>query len=127
MQVIIDNSEEAEARFGFKANNEWAAVTLPREKKSLLEIFSLALKNRDQSFRDITHLAVVVSRGRFTAERVAVVMANALALALKIRLVKVNDFDFTAADQALAAAQFGYLLPEYSTGVHINGAVKHAI
>lgn len=124
MNLLIDNSAEGEAVFYLNegSGGRWRPFVFKTgEKTVLLDLFDRTLKRAGKKLKDLRCLAVVVGRGRFTATRVAVTMANALAFCLKIPVVAVKDLNWKKINAALKKARPGvYVSAKYSGEANIG-------
>lgn len=129
MIVIIDNTAENEVVFYVQKNKNWLIKKCVNHHKSLLERLALFLSKNNYRIQDISGLAVLVGRGRFTATRIAVTMANSLAYALSVPIISyVNhntQIDFDQITELLRKTKKKvYISAKYSAPVHIGGKIK---
>ncbi len=89
MKLLIDNSEESEVIICAKIQKWKKFVIKNKAQKPLLVILNNFLSKNKKKLTDITGIAVVVGKGRFTATRIAVTVVNTLGYALKIPVVSV--------------------------------------
>lgn len=122
MKLLIDNSEESEIIICAK-NQKWEKFVISNKaQKPLLLILENFLFKNKKNFKDITGIAVVVGKGRFTATRIAVTIVNTLGYALKIPVVSVISSDTELAEKAFKKAKPGvFISAKYSGEAHIGG------
>lgn len=133
MFLIIDNTEDgtstrsaAAVRYGASkvAFSFWLDNKFVQRKYEGAVLFCLEklLVNLKLKLKDIKCLGVVVGEGRFTATRLAVTAANALAYSLKIPVVALpKNFDQAAALKLAKSARAGkYVAPIYSAEARID-------
>ncbi len=124
MKLIIDNSRNEQIIFYLKEKNNWVKKETSC-KKPLLACLEAVLKKNNKKIDDLTGVAVVVGAGRFTAERIAVTVANAMALSLNIPVVAISDTSTSLADKKFLSAKSGvYISAKYSGEAHIGGKNK---
>ena len=123
MFVIVDNTEEGKVIFSFSLNNKFIQRTYKaNDSKGVLFCLEKLLADLKLKLKDINCLGVVMGEGRFTATRLAVTAANALAYSLKIPVVALPK-NFTQADAlklAKSAKAGKYIVPTYSAEVRIG-------
>jgi len=92
MYLLIDNSTEHQIIIHYYINNSWQKKEFFLDELSLVGVIENLLKNENITLSGLEGLAVVISKGRFTATRVAVTTVNTLAFALKIPVVAVTEW-----------------------------------
>ena len=122
MKILIDNSEENEIIICAK-NKKWEKFTISNKaRKPLLVILNNFLSKNKKNLADLTGIAVVVGKGRFTATRIAVTIVNTLGYALAIPVVSVISNNTELADKAFKKYKPGiFVSAKYSGEAHIGG------
>lgn len=122
MKLLIDNSDENKIIICAK-NKKWEKFNINNKaQKSLLVVLKNFLSKNKKKLRDITGIAVVVGKGRFTATRIAVTVINTLGYTLKIPVVSVISNDVDLVEKAFKKAKQGvYVSAKYSGEAHIGG------
>ena len=88
MYIAIDTGENERIVFRFFSGKDWQRFEYPYQNEDALLVgLNELLKQHQAKLADITGLAVRVGKGRFTATRVAITMANTLAFALRIPVI----------------------------------------
>jgi tRNA A37 threonylcarbamoyladenosine modification protein TsaB len=125
MYLVIDSSEGETVRlYTSDAAGAWQEqVQTGVAVGQLLVVIESALQKIGKNVSEVGGIAVVVGKGRFTATRVAVTIANTLAYALNINVVGLAAIDFgTVAEQIKNTPVGQYILPTYSAPARIGGA-----
>jgi tRNA A37 threonylcarbamoyladenosine modification protein TsaB len=123
MFLIIDNSEEGRIILSFLLNNKFVQRIYKKTKNpSALIYLEKLLFGLKLTLKDIKYLGVVVGAGRFTASRLAVTAANALAFSLKIPVVGLpKNFNQTSVLKKIKSVRAGrYVLPKYSGEARVS-------
>lgn len=123
MFLIVDNTEEAKIIFSFTLDNKFVQrIFKTNDSKGVLFCLEKLLTGLKMKLRDIKCLGVVVGEGRFTAIRLAVTAANALAYSLKIPVVALpKNFTQVVALKLAKSARVGkYVVPIYSAEAHVG-------
>ncbi len=120
MYLVIDNSADNRVLFYAYLNTKWVQGELDLNKKSLLSALVEFANSIDQQINDIEGIAVVVGLGKFTATRVAVTVANALALSLAIPVLAVDQFNENLNQQLASTPKGIYLSARYSAPANIG-------
>jgi len=122
MKILIDNSNENEIIICAKIHKWKKFVIKNKAQKSLLVILEHFLSKNKKKLTDITGIAVVVGKGRFTATRVAVTVTNTLGHALNIPVVPVISNNEELVEEAFKKAKPGvFVSAKYSGEAHIGG------
>lgn len=126
MRIIIDNSLDDVCIFYLKTGSGWIRKTVNNSGgEPLLAGFQSVLKKLKKELSDIDGIAVVVGKGRFTATRVAVTVANTLAYAFHIPVVALNRADTSEADRKFGKSRKGvYISAKYSGEAHIGNGKR---
>jgi tRNA A37 threonylcarbamoyladenosine modification protein TsaB len=115
MYLVIDNTAVDEIVLYTSAEDEWQAFRYTgTEEDALLRAIDEALRDRSVTLEVVEGLAIRVGKGRFTATRVAVTVANTLAYVRHIPVVAVVDVDFTTIVQTIAETPIG----QYATAIY---------
>ncbi|MBI5221846.1 MAG: hypothetical protein HY979_03505 [Candidatus Magasanikbacteria bacterium] len=120
MYLVIDNSGDNQVLVYAYLNTKWVQAEMDLNKKSLLAALVEYTDSIGQQVPDIKGIAVVVGLGKFTATRVAVTVANALALALSIPVLAVDKFSENLDEQLAVAPKGVYISARYSAPAHIG-------
>lgn len=126
MKLIIDNSSEQFVFFYLKIGGRWLKDKRRFSSTPLTVLLDAAVKKHKKKIQDISGVAVLIGKGRFTATRIAVTVANTLSFALKIPVAGLNSLnspdDFKAAENKLNKGRPGaYISAKYSAEAHISG------
>ncbi|MDD2758393.1 MAG: hypothetical protein PHD72_03430 [Patescibacteria group bacterium] len=124
MKLLIDNSLEDQVVFCLSISDGWKKFVFSQtvRPKPLLVFLEALLSKQKKHLTDLSGVAVVIGRGRFTATRIAVTVANTLAYALAIPVVGVTEADFKLVDKKLKQAKIGvYISAKYSGEANIGG------
>lgn len=124
MYLVIDNSGEKQIKIAVSDDQgEWRTDEVERpESGGVLSAIVDLLAKSGRVLSEITGLAVVIGKGRFTQTRVAAVVANVLGFTNKIPTIALVDFDLAKAYLTLKSAKAGeYIMPKYSANAHIGG------
>jgi len=128
MYLLIDNSAEGEAVFYLseRPSGRWKKFSFAVSDKSvLLVLLDKVLKQAGKKLTDLRGLVVRVGLGRFTATRVAVTVANAMAFCLKIPVISATDLNWKKIETALKKAKAGvYVSAKYSGEANIGKKLK---
>lgn len=124
MYLLVDNSAEEKVVFAYTDGAKWKKVEFSRpenDKVSLLSLLDKLLKKINLKLSDICGIAVAVGKGKFTATRIAVTLANALAYSLKIPVMAAGDENGAALLKKLKTAKPGiYVSAKYSAEATIG-------
>jgi len=122
MYILVDNSKDGELNFFYTLNTKWVQQVFRTEQSlDLLSALDDCLKKIGKKISDLRGLAVVVGKGRFTATRVAVTVANTLAYTLQIPVVAMKDPDTAQAVNMIESAPVGqYVSAKYSGEANIG-------
>ena len=123
MYLLVDNSANDKIFVHYYLNTKWIQCKFDKNK-DLLEIVDQLLLDESKQLTDLRGLAVVVSKGKFTATRIAVTVVNTLSYALQIPVLAVTDWyeDLIKDIQASPVGQ--YVSAQYSAPANIGGG-KH--
>ena len=123
MYLLVDNSANDNIFVHYYLNTKWIQCEFDKNK-DLLEIVDQLLLDESKQLADLRGLAVVVSKGKFTATRIAVTVVNTLSYALQIPVLAVTDWyeDLIKDIQASPVGQ--YVSAQYSAPANIGGG-KH--
>ena len=105
---------------------EWHTVSYPYDSEgALLRSIGILLNTESVQLADVMGIAVRVSKGKFTATRIAVTVANTLAYSLHIPVVAYKEFDGPNLIKMLQEAQPDlYVSAEYSAEARIGPPAK---
>lgn len=128
MYALLDNSQAEEIQiFASTAKGAWKRESFSRATNDVLGALQALLINAGCTLKDLQGLAVVVGQGRFTATRIATVVANTLAFAQNIAVIAVPAPDTELAWALLQTATKGqFIIPSYSAEAHIGGKPQAA-
>lgn len=124
MYLFIDNSDDEKIILKLFVNNIWVQAGFLVNKYQLLVAIDHFLVAQNISMRDIRGLAVLVGKGRFTATRIAVTVANTLALALAIPVIGVKMFAENMSSQIDSTPVGRLISAEYSGEANIGTKKK---
>lgn len=135
MFLALDNSVEDKVDFYFfndrsnltenvALNTKWVQHSVPVFGKGLLVLLTETLEKNSISINDLTGLAVLTGRGRFTATRIAVTVANTIAYSLQIPIVGVADFDWDNLSDQIKNTPVGRLVSATYSGEASIGKAK---
>lgn len=126
MYILIDNSKDDGLSIFYTLNTKWVqAVFSTKRGIDLLSAIDSCLSKARKKISDLSGLAVVVGRGRFTATRVAATVANTLSYALRIPAAAVNELDTARAVAAIKKVPAGqYISAQYSGEANIGKKKK---
>jgi len=123
MQILLDNSETGKISFVYTLDTKIIhcqeyAVSIAVSPLIYLERL---LKKVKKQLADVTGLAVIIGKGSFTSTRVAVTLANTLALALQIPVAAVEGGKKERWLEILSLRKKGeYILAQYSGPANIG-------
>lgn len=122
MYLYIDNSSVNELLLSYALNTKWVSIVFSTEENpDILFYINKALKANRRSLKDLTGLAVRIGQGRFTATRVAVTIANALAFVLRIPVIGVGEARLDHLIQKIKKTPLGrYVSAKYSGEANIG-------
>jgi tRNA A37 threonylcarbamoyladenosine modification protein TsaB len=123
MFLFLNNREEGELVISAWMNNKIVQRNYAVKKNNdFLLCLENFLSSQKSILKDLNGLGVVMGVGRFTATRLLVTMANALAYSLKIPVLRLDhNFDMQTALAQIKKVKIGeYILPVYSSEPHIN-------
>ncbi len=124
MYLLVDNSADEKVIFVYTDGAKWKKIEfgcLQNSRVFLLSLLDKLLKKTKHKLSDIDGIAVVVGKGKFTATRIAVTMANTLAYALKIPVIGVIDESKTGLLKKIKIAKPGiYVSAKYSAEATIG-------
>ena len=122
MYLLVDNSLPDTVVFQYVDDAAKTERILSRSPGGLLVSIQAFLAELHLEISDLSGLAVVVGKGRFTATRVAVTIANTLAFAQEIPVLAVKEFTDPHWLQALQEAIPGrFIAAEYSAEPRVGG------
>ena len=128
MYLLVDNSADEKVIFAYTDGAKWKKVEFIRPENnrvSLLLFLDKLLKKLKYKLSDIGGIAVVVGKGKFTATRIAVTMANTLAYALKIPVIGAVDESGAGLFKKIKTAKPGiYISAKYSAAATIGKRKK---
>lgn len=127
MFLFLNNHEEDKLAVSAWMNNKLVQRNYAVKKNNdFLLCLEKFLSSQKLTLKDLAGLGVVMGVGRFTATRLLVTMANALAYSLKIPVSRLDhNFDAQSALAQVKQAKTGkYILPVYSSEPHINSKSK---
>ncbi|MFA6485815.1 MAG: hypothetical protein WCT40_00385 [Candidatus Magasanikbacteria bacterium] len=116
MRLLLDNSSN-DTIVWMPENGEWFEFG---QKLGVLAGLEALLKKKNVKLADVSGLAVVVGRGRFTSTRIAATVANTLAYALQIPIVAVNDSREKWLDKLSVQPVGQYISAQYSAEANIG-------
>ncbi|OGH68841.1 MAG: hypothetical protein A3I29_01570 [Candidatus Magasanikbacteria bacterium RIFCSPLOWO2_02_FULL_44_11] len=122
MYIAIDTGENERIVFRFFSGKDWQRFEYPYQNEDALLVgLNELLKQHQAKLADITGLAVRVGKGRFTATRVAITMANTLAFALRIPVISYTESSPANLEKRLSETPSGqYAQAEYSAPASIG-------
>lgn len=123
MYLLIDNSSNDKILVHYYLDTKWVQREFDKDKDLLVSIDQL-LSDEGKQLSDLRGFAVVVGKGKFTATRIAVTVANTLSYALQIPVLAVGDWyeDLIKDIQASPVGQ--YVSAAYSASANIGGGKK---
>lgn len=122
MYALLDTSDPEQIHLALVNGLSVKDYFFARANYSLLQAVIKSLEEADATLSSLTGVAVVVGLGRFTATRIATVVGNTLAYALRMPVVAVSSFNPGQAAVLLQSRPPGeYIVPVYSAGAHIGG------
>ncbi|KKQ40941.1 MAG: peptidase M22 glycoprotease [Candidatus Magasanikbacteria bacterium GW2011_GWA2_37_8] len=135
MFLALDNSDEDKIDFYFFNDNynpaensaldtKWVQHSVSVSGKGLLELLTVILEKNNISIKDLSGLAVLIGRGRFTATRIAVTVANTIAYSLQIPIIGVSDFNWNDLSNQIKNTPVGQLVSATYSGEANIGSVK---
>lgn len=124
MYLFLDNTAEQEIFLSSFAEGKWSEKAYKQNRaspKPLLFYVDKFLKNSGAALADLSGLAVLIGKGRFTSTRVAVTTANALAFALNIPVIGVSEKSYKDIEKKLKSSRRGvYVSAKYSGEANIG-------
>lgn len=122
MYLGIDNSDFDKIILYSSVNDGWESFEFSKNKyPNIISAVNVLLKKKKVKLSQLKGIAVRVGVGSFTAARVAVVMANTLAFALKIPVVGVAEFNIEPVKLFKNKKVGIYVLPTYYAEPRIGG------
>lgn len=121
MYLLIDNSSNDKILVHYCVDTKWVQREFDKDNDLLVSIDQLLLDHAKR-LSDLRGLAVVVGKGKFTATRIAVTVANTLSYALQIQVLAVDGWyeDLIKDIQASPVGQ--YVSAAYSAPANIGGS-----
>lgn len=113
----MDDQIEIRIYYGGK----WHQRIFHSNQYNLLAAIDKTIKIHKLNLFDLKGIAAAAGKGRFTASRVAVTVANTLALACHARVVAVDKFDVNLAAKIRRAKLGCYISAKYSGEAKIGG------
>ncbi len=121
MYLLIDNSLDDKVIIHYCLDTDWIQCEFDKNDQGLLVTVNQVLSNVDKQLSDLRGLAVIVGRGKFTATRIAVTLANTLSYALQIPVLAVDNW-FENIQKNIQASPVGqYVSAQYSAPANIGG------
>ncbi|MFA6423748.1 MAG: hypothetical protein WCV83_00345 [Candidatus Magasanikbacteria bacterium] len=124
MYLLIDNSLDDKVVFHYCLDTKWVQREFDRTEQIILGLLEQLLLEENKQLSDLRGLAVVVGKGKFTATRIAVTIANTLAYSLQIPVVAVDGWTENLKKNIQASPVGQYVSAQYSAPANIGG-VKH--
>lgn len=124
MLLFIDLSEPVAIRLGVYQGGAWSEhVTSFEHSGGLMGWIQDVFDSLGQPLSAISAIGVVLGKGRFTATRIAVTVANSLGFALQVPVVGVRDLDLNdeLVKKLESTTGLQYVAAEYSAEAHIGG------
>jgi tRNA A37 threonylcarbamoyladenosine modification protein TsaB len=126
MYLILDPSEEQQTRLVWSTNGElWQETSWSTTRsRNVLVGLEQFLNEKDCLLSAIKGLAIVVGKGRFTATRVAVIIANVLRFSLQIPVISLKEIPKNTGDihAVFDSDSASYIHPRYSGLPHLGGS-----
>jgi hypothetical protein len=119
---MIDNSLDDKTVFHYCLDTDWVQREFDRDGQDLLAIIDRLLSDENKQLSDLRGLAVVVGKGKFTATRIAVTVANTLSYALKIPVLAVDGWYENLTKDIQSSPVGQYVSAQYSAPAHIGGS-----
>lgn len=109
-------------RFAPEPSSEWRTCSVPAKNGALLGVVVDELATYSCTLADVTGVAVCMGQGRFTVTRVAVVVANMIAFARTVPVVRVDaDASVATVYAALSSVPAAsYITPLYNAPARIG-------
>lgn len=121
MYLFLDNSVVDKIVIKLGGGSKWSTHTFSGAKYVLLTALDSALKKNKLTLKKLKGVAVLTGQGRFTALRIAVTVANSLALSLNIPVLAVNKFEPNLDKKLRATSKKIFISAKYSAGANIGG------
>lgn len=125
MYLFIDSSGDDLLRLATSADGvRWQEFTLPcTNSGAVLPLIEKTLTDAGKTVADLLGVAVLVGKGRFTATRVTVTIANTLGYALSIPVISLAEATLVDLSSQFANAVAGqYVHASYSAPARIGPA-----
>lgn len=120
MFLLIDNSADEMIVFHGYVDNSWIQKQYLAQKYSVVGALEQFLRDVNKRLPDLCGLAVVIGKGKFTATRIAVTVANALAYALKVPVLTVDGWVENLHDRIVEMPVGQYVSAKYSGEANIG-------
>ena len=120
MYFFIDNSDEQKIILSIWLNNKMVQEEFETDKYILLGAIDEFKKRQGFTEKDWQGILVVMGKGRFTATRIAVTVANTLALSLNIPVAGIKDFSDNWQDKIAARKPGEFVSAEYGGEANIG-------
>lgn len=128
MYLLIDNSAEDGAFFYYTEQSRWNKRKFSlkqRGQKCLLACLDKLLNETNKKLSDIRGIVVLLGKGKFTATRIAVTVANTLAYSLKIPIIGAKELDWGRLYKKIKTAKRGlYVSAKYSAKANVGNKKK---
>lgn len=124
MYLFIDNSDDEKIVLKLYLNNVWVQADFLTTEFQLLVAIDHFLTEKNMVLQDIKGLAVLVGKGRFTATRIAVTVANSLSLSLRVPVVGVKVFTEDVNNEISETPTGRLISAEYSGEANIGTKKK---
>lgn len=125
MYLILDPSEEQQTRLVWSVDGQlWQeTVWSTTRSRNVLVGLEQFLNEKSCLLSAIKGVAVVVGKGRFTATRVAVIIANILRFSLQIPAISLEEIPENMGDihAVFDSDSVSYIHPRYSGMPHLGG------
>lgn len=121
MDLFLDNSVDGVVKVSFLLDTKIIHEEFSLENQNLVSVLDVIFQKNKLTIKDLTGIAVVVGKGRFTATRVATTFANTLSFSLSIPVLAVNGW-YEGLFEDLKKCQSGiYVSAQYSAPANIGG------
>lgn len=121
MYLLIDNSSNDKVTFHYCLDIDWVQCEFDRNEQNLLAMVDKLLSDEAKKLSDLRGLAVVVGKGKFTATRIAVTIANTLSYALQIPVLAVDGWYLNLKKDIQASPVGQYVSAQYSAPANVGG------
>ncbi len=120
MYLFIDNTNDEQIVLKLFLNKVWVQAIFMSSEYQLLSAIDRFLNDNNVSLKDVKGLAILMGKGRFTATRISVTIANSMALALEIPVVGVREFADDIIEKILDTSVGQLISAEYSSEANIG-------